>query len=159
MNRLIKALLLTCFTSTVSVFSSPNSANTSPLPIDLDRVTVTELSCYGLQTNGKVDCEFPENGFQKVEEVIWTGGSGFDVFFCNAREKYSVPQSNNGIYSGCDKQVVGGASGQSKVAYNRYGSFLFRFISRETATDIYINVHNDYQTSRFDFYKKAKPHY
>jgi hypothetical protein len=143
MNRLINALLLTCFTSTVSVFSSPNSANAALIDVG----AVPELSCYGLQTNGRVDCVFPvQNGYSytNFQKVIWKGGSGFDVFFCNAREKYSVPQSNNGIYSGCVKKVVGGASGQSKVAYNPGWGLSV------TATDIYINVHNDYQTSRFD---------
>jgi hypothetical protein len=135
---------------TISIIEPANSYTP---PIDVGPLKLQ--NCPGTNPSG-FDCIRPtESGksYGNLYYAIYRSGSGFDVFFCNATSGYSQPTSPNGTYNGCVKKSVGPGWGTNNAKNPYWPSANGNYYQ----TDIFINVHNNGQTSYFDLWANPNP--
>jgi hypothetical protein len=98
--------------------------------------------CTGNVPNGGVDCIYPaaaNTSYNYLYVLEHTGGSGADFWICNATAGYTAPTSISAGGSGCVFKKLG--PGWESSFRNPF--------ALTTAVDIYINVHNNGQSTSF----------
>jgi hypothetical protein len=138
----LNAKLATLFFGAVSIIGLGSFAISAQAAGTLVNAAGRTGVCPGVSPNGGVDCVYPTasyTSYKNLYSIEHRGGSGADFWICNASAGYNPPVSVSTNAWGCVHKNLG--PGWESTFRNPF--------SLPTAVDIFVNVHNDGQSTTF----------